>query len=137
MSKNPKNWWKLANIDREFFHIFWMTWGNSIKFSGKMCLKIILKVTEKQGFTLSLEDTFFGKPQGRSVDPPAVLGLMLWYFFSSYQVTKLQSFESGMSDVITTNVKNISPLSFLHIFVNFVQKEILLHSFMINLTISH
>ena len=34
-----------------------------MKFSGKMCLKIILKVTKSQGFTLSLEDTFFEKPQ--------------------------------------------------------------------------
>ena len=25
---------------------------------------IILKVTKKQGLTLSLKDTFFGKPQG-------------------------------------------------------------------------
>ena len=33
-----------------------------MKFSGKMCLKIILKVTKNQGFTLSLEDTFFEKP---------------------------------------------------------------------------
>ena len=29
-----------------------------------MCLKIILKVTKNQGFTLTLEDTFFEKPQG-------------------------------------------------------------------------
>ena len=28
-----------------------------MKFSGKMCLMIILKVTKNQGFTLSLEDT--------------------------------------------------------------------------------
>ena len=34
-----------------------------MKFSGKMCLKVILKVTKNQGFTLSLEDTFFEKPQ--------------------------------------------------------------------------
>ena len=34
-----------------------------MKFSGKMCLKKILKVTKSQGFTLSLEDTFFEKPQ--------------------------------------------------------------------------
>ena len=34
-----------------------------MKFSGKMCLMIILKVTKNQGFTLSLEDTFFEKPQ--------------------------------------------------------------------------
>ena len=67
MSKNPKNWWrlmKIANIDREILHIFWTTWGISMKFSGKMCLMIILKVTKNQGFTLSLEDTFFEKPQG-------------------------------------------------------------------------
>ena len=73
MSKNPKNQWKLmkkANIDREFLHIFWTTCGNSMKFSGKMCFKIILKVTKNQGFTLSLEDTFFGKPQGGSNWPP-------------------------------------------------------------------
>ena len=36
-----------------------------MKFSGKMCLMIILKATKNQGFTLSLEDTFFEKPQGR------------------------------------------------------------------------
>ena len=42
-----------------------------MKFSGKMYLKIILKVTKNQGFTLSLENIFFKKP-----DPaPAVLGL--------------------------------------------------------------
>ena len=35
-----------------------------MKFSGKMCLKIILIATKNQGFTLSLEDTFSEKPQG-------------------------------------------------------------------------
>ena len=30
---------------------------------------IILKVTKNQGFTLSLEDTFFEKPQGGQIDP--------------------------------------------------------------------
>ena len=34
-----------------------------MKFSGKTCLKIILKVTKNQGFTLSIEDTFFEKPK--------------------------------------------------------------------------
>ena len=68
MSKNPKNWWKslkIANIDREILDIFLKTWGISMKFSGKAWLMIILKVTKKQGFTLSLEDVFFEKPQGR------------------------------------------------------------------------
>ena len=34
-------------------------------FSGKMCLMIVLKVTKKQGFTPSLENTVLEKPQGR------------------------------------------------------------------------
>ena len=44
-----------------------------MKFSGKMCLKIILKVTKNQGFTLSLEDTFFEKLEGGSqFEPPPI-----------------------------------------------------------------
>ena len=35
-----------------------------MKVSGKMCLKIILRVRKKQGFNLSLADKFFEKPQG-------------------------------------------------------------------------
>ena len=35
-----------------------------MKFTGKMYLKIIIKVTKKQGFTLFLEGTFSEKPQG-------------------------------------------------------------------------
>ena len=47
-----------------------------MQFSGKMCLIIILKATKNQGFTLSLEDTFFEKPQrgeGGSNYPPPLL----------------------------------------------------------------
>ena len=50
---------KIADIDREILHNFWTTWGISMKFSRKMWLMIILKVTKNQRFTLSLEDTFF------------------------------------------------------------------------------
>ena len=39
-----------------------------MKLSGKMCFKIILKVTKKQGSTLSMEDTFFKKPRGGRVN---------------------------------------------------------------------
>ena len=46
-----------------------------MKFSGKTCLKIILKVTKNQGFTVSLEDTFFEIPQGGQIDPPPPLYL--------------------------------------------------------------
>ena len=50
-----------------------------MKCSGNMWLMKTLKVTKNQGFTLSLEDTFFKKSQGekggQSYCPPAVLGL--------------------------------------------------------------
>ena len=47
-----------------------------MKFSGKMCLKIVLKVTTNQGFTISLEDTFFRNTTGGGqTDPLTVLGL--------------------------------------------------------------
>ena len=54
-----------------------------MKFSGNMCFKITLKVRKNQGFTLSLEDTFFEKPQGEGVNltppsPPAALGLIYY-----------------------------------------------------------
>ena len=71
---------KIANIDREILHNFWTTWGILMKISGKMCLMIILKVTKNQGFTLSLEDTFFEKPQGCPADSPSrfrVEGILL------------------------------------------------------------
>ena len=49
MLKKSKKLMKIANIDREILHIFWTTWGNSMKFSGKMCFKIILSL-KKPGF---------------------------------------------------------------------------------------
>ena len=42
-----------------------------MKFSGTMCLKIILKVTKNQGFTQSSEYTVFEKPQGFQLTPPS------------------------------------------------------------------
>ena len=36
----------------------------------------ILKVRKKQGFTFSLEDTFFEKSQGGQIDPQLVLELI-------------------------------------------------------------
>ena len=42
-----------------------------MKFSEKICLKIILKVKKNQGFSLSLEDKLLEKPQGRGqIEPP-------------------------------------------------------------------
>ena len=64
---------KIVDNDGENLHIFWTTWGISVKFSGEMWLMTILKVPKNQGFTLSLEDTFLEKPQGgsNSPSPPA------------------------------------------------------------------
>ena len=57
-------------IDRERLHIFWMTSGISVKFSGKMWLMIISKATKNQSFNLSLEHAFLKKAQGDSqIDP--------------------------------------------------------------------
>ena len=103
MSKIPKNQGKLmkiANIDKEFLHIFWTTWGNSIKFSGKMCFNIILNVTKHQSFTLSLKDTFFEQLQEGGwkltppPPPPAILGLIAWrYPFKNSTHTLGRAFE--------------------------------------------
>ena len=41
-----------------------------MKFSGKMSLMITLKVTKNQGFTLSLEDTFFKTLQEVQIESP-------------------------------------------------------------------
>ena len=51
MSKNAERLMKIVNTDDGNLHNFQATWGDSMKFSGKMCLMIILKVTKKQGFT--------------------------------------------------------------------------------------
>ena len=81
MSENPENWGKfikIVNIDRQFLHIFWTTSRNLMKFSGKMCFNIILKVTENKDFTLFLEETIFEKQQGGGGSNwplPAFLGL--------------------------------------------------------------
>ena len=38
MSENSKNWG--VSTERENLHMFWTTWGTSIKFSEKMWLNI-------------------------------------------------------------------------------------------------
>ena len=84
MSKNLKNGWKtmkIANIDREIIHIFWMTLGISMKLSGKLCLMIILKVTKKPGFYPPFRRYIFRKTtggRGSNWPLPAVLGLMYY-----------------------------------------------------------
>ena len=54
---------EVVNIEGENLRIFWTTWEISMKFSEKMWLMIIFKVTKSQGFIFSLKDTFLGKTQ--------------------------------------------------------------------------
>ena len=49
---------KTVKIEEEDLHIFWTTWGISMKLSGKVWL---LKKLKKQGFSLSLENTYLEK----------------------------------------------------------------------------
>ena len=66
---------KIVNIDGGNFHIFWTTWRISMKFSRKMQPMIILKVTKKQGFNLSLSDAFWKNHRMGQIGSPALLGL--------------------------------------------------------------
>ena len=53
-----------------------------MKFSGKMCLLIILKVAQNQGFTLSIENAVLEKPQGWiKLTLPAFLALNRSYSY--------------------------------------------------------
>ena len=45
--KNDGKAIEIANIDRKRLYIIWRTWAISMKFSGKMWLMIMLKVTKK------------------------------------------------------------------------------------------
>ena len=53
--KKSKELIKIVNTGEENLHIFRTTSGISIKYLGKLCLMIILKVTKNQGFMPSLE----------------------------------------------------------------------------------
>ena len=60
---------KIANIDREILHIYDLRNLNEIFWKDVTFDKI--KSHKKQGFTISLEDTFFEKSLGREdqIDP--------------------------------------------------------------------
>ena len=104
MSKIPKNLLKLmkiANFNREVLHIFWTTWGNSMKFSGKMRLIIILKVTKNLAFNLSLENSFYKKPQGRQEHfPLAVFLFNIERFYPSISLDFLNKAVKFRSPII-------------------------------------
>ena len=68
---------------------------------------IILKVTRKQNFTLSLENTFFEKPEGDQIDikftrPNSTRSILVtcWQlmFYQKCVLIKTVSLESGAQD---------------------------------------
>ena len=63
-----------------------------MRFSGKMCFKIILKVTKNQDFTLSLGDTFFEKPLG-------ILGLK--YLSNFWQILEMRLINCEINFILT------------------------------------
>ena len=80
-----------------------------MKFSGKVCFKIISKVTKNQGFTLFLGDIFFEKlhREGGQFNTPGILGLKFYYFFYAQMlILKIQL-------TAFTNFKISSKLNFL------------------------
>ena len=112
---------KIAITDREILNIFWAIWGISTKISGKMWPMIILKVTKNQGFTLPLEDKFFGKPQwggGRGgmaklTPPPSGFRLKKQpqlYVWALQEPCKTRFFASSLTKMIISDLDPCSKI---------------------------
>ena len=74
-------------------------------FSANLSPIIISKATKNQGFTLSLEDKFSEKTQGRQIDPPICLRVKI------YEVIKSSGGQLKLNDFEKTNTRKF------HIFV--------------------
>ena len=66
----PNNNRKIINIEEENLHILRTNLGISIKFSGKVWLRIILNLTKSHGFTFSIENTFLEKHKSEGSNWP-------------------------------------------------------------------
>ena len=75
---------KIVNIEEENLRIFWMTWGISMKFSGKVSLMIILKIRKSRGSPCLSKRCIFGKAflEGPPALPLAFLRLKISAVFS-------------------------------------------------------
>ena len=106
---------KMVNIDAENLDIIWTNWGISIKFSGKMWLMVMLRVTKNQSFTLSLDDTFLEKPQWGQTDSCSRLRVKINFLklVSSERVrwsSLNQSYETRMMEFLAKIVNHFEPL---------------------------
>ena len=75
MSKKSKKLMKIVNIEDENFHIFWTTWGISMKLSGKKWFMIMIKVTENRASPFLWKKKIRKTTGERQTKPPAFLGL--------------------------------------------------------------
>ena len=90
--KKKKKMMKIINIERENIHIFWTIWGNSMKFSGKTWLKILLKVTKNRASHFVWKTHFWKNP--RQISPPPLpplsffsgLNLSLFFWNSPFKI---------------------------------------------------
>ena len=83
--KKSKKSMKIVNIEAENLHIFCTTRRISAKFSGKMWLMIILKITKNQGFTLSLENIFSKKSKGVKLNPTTLIRVNdFWHMIDQF-----------------------------------------------------
>ena len=88
--KKSKKLIKLVNIEEGNFHISGTTSGISIKFSGRMCLLTILKVTKNRALPLSRKYSFRKITMGgRSIEP---LLEVINYIDNNWQMKKVLIF---------------------------------------------
>ena len=81
-----------------------------MEFSGKICLLILLKVTKNQGFTFSVQHTFFEKPRGQGqIDSQPFQGkvryILILYCYCHY-------YYRSMADVIIMLLLLLLPVYF-------------------------
>ena len=86
---------KIVKIDGDNLHVFWATWGLSMKFSEKTWLMIILKVT-KSTASPSLKNTHFLKNHKggrRGQIAPSSLFRVNGLEFAYWKIFRLQLFQ--------------------------------------------
>ena len=111
--KKSKTLIKIVNIENENLHIFWTTWGISMKFSGKTWLMIILKVTKKQGLCLCLSVCL---PVCLSLSPSLSLCLSLFHrhtFWEKPQWGRTSAWCKDLSLLFHKTIMDISWKTFL------------------------
>ena len=102
-----KKMMKMVNTEEENLHIFQTTWRISMKFSGKVCLMIILKVTKNQGFTVSRKYDF---KILRSIWHPSLFRVI------SLKPLLLLNLNCQSSGTISRQSKNLATVSMNEIF---------------------